>query len=47
MNQALPPSDHLGCESFTATASSTGTITIGFSSVKDNAQINGIEIQPA
>jgi len=34
-------------ESFTATASSTGTITIQFVSVKDNAQVNGIEIQPA
>jgi len=47
MNQALPPSDQLGCDEFTAAASSTGTITIGFSTVKDNAQINGIEIQPA
>jgi fibronectin type 3 domain-containing protein len=34
-------------ESFTATASSTGTITIQFVSVKDNAQVNGIEILPA
>jgi hypothetical protein len=34
-------------EQFTATASSTGTITIQFVTVKDNAQINGIEIQPA
>jgi hypothetical protein len=33
-------------ESFTATASSTGTITIQFVTVKDNAQVNGIEIQP-
>ena len=29
---------------FTATASATGTITIAFTTVKDNAQINGIEI---
>jgi Malectin domain len=34
-------------EQFTATASSTGTITIQFVTVKDNAQINGIEITPA
>jgi malectin (di-glucose binding ER protein)/ricin-type beta-trefoil lectin protein/putative Ig domain-containing protein len=34
-------------EQFTATASSTGTITIQFVTVKDNAQVNGIEIQPA
>ena len=34
-------------EPFTATASSTGTITIQFVTVKDNAQINGIEILPA
>jgi Malectin domain/Ricin-type beta-trefoil lectin domain/Putative Ig domain len=34
-------------ESFTATASSTGTITIQFVTVKDNAQVNGIEISPA
>ena len=33
-------------EPFTATASSTGTITITFVTVKDNAQINGIEILP-
>ena len=33
-------------EPFTATASSTGTITIQFVAVKDNAQINGIEIYP-
>ena len=32
---------------FTATASSTGTITIQFVSVKDNAQVNGIQISPA
>jgi hypothetical protein len=31
-------------EQFTATASSSGTITIGFTTVKDNAQVNGIEI---
>jgi fibronectin type 3 domain-containing protein len=31
-------------EPFTATASSTGTITIQFVTVKDNAQVNGIEI---
>ena len=34
-------------EPFTATASSTGTITIQFVTVKDNAQINGIEIYPS
>ena len=34
-------------EPFTATASSTGTITIQFVTVKDNAQVNGIEILPA
>src|SRR6202453_900087 len=33
-------------EPFTATASSTGTITIQFVTVKDNAQVNGIEILP-
>ena len=33
-------------EQFTATASSTGTITIQFVTVKDNAQVNGIEILP-
>ncbi len=34
-------------EPFTATASSTGTITIQFVAVKDNAQVNGIEIYPS
>jgi len=34
-------------ESFTATASSAGAITIQFVTVKDNAQVNGIEITPA
>jgi fibronectin type 3 domain-containing protein len=34
-------------EQFTATASSTGTVTIQFVTVKDNAQVNGIEILPA
>jgi Malectin domain/Putative Ig domain len=34
-------------EPFTATASSTGTITIQFVTVKDNAQVNGIEIYPS
>jgi hypothetical protein len=34
-------------EPFTATASSTGTITIQFVTVKDNAQVNGIEIFPS
>ena len=34
-------------ESFTATASSAGAVTIQFVSVKDNAQINGIEISPS
>ena len=34
-------------ESFTATASSSGAITIQFVTVKDNAQVNGIEISPA
>jgi hypothetical protein len=33
-------------ESFTATASSAGAVTIQFVSVKDNAQVNGIEITP-
>src|SRR6202041_2783283 len=33
-------------ESFTATASSTGTVTIQFVTVKDNAQVNGIEVSP-
>ena len=31
-------------ESFTATASSAGAVTIQFVTVKDNAQVNGIEI---
>ena len=31
-------------ESFTATASSAGAITIQFVTVKDNAQVNGIEV---
>ena len=34
-------------ESFTATASSAGAITIQFVTVKDNAQVNGIEVTPA
>src|SRR5450755_3853016 len=34
-------------ESFTATASSAGAITIQFVTVKDNAQVNGIEITPS
>src|SRR6202034_117608 len=34
-------------ESFTATASSAGAVTIQFVTVKDNAQINGIEVQPS
>jgi hypothetical protein len=34
-------------ESFTATASSAGAVTIQFVSVKDNAQVNGIEITPS
>ena len=34
-------------ESFTATASSTGTISIQFVTTKDNAQVNGIEVTPA
>jgi hypothetical protein len=34
-------------EPFTATASSTGTVTIQFVTVKDNAQVNGIEVLPA
>ncbi len=34
-------------ESFTATASSAGAVTIQFVSVKDNAQVNGIEVQPS
>ena len=34
-------------ESFTATASSAGTVTIQFVTVKDNAQVNGIEVTPA
>jgi hypothetical protein len=34
-------------ESFTATASSTGAITIQLVTVKDNAQVNGIEIDPS
>jgi hypothetical protein len=33
-------------ESFTATASSAGAVTIQFVNVKDNAQVNGIEITP-
>ena len=33
-------------EPFTITASSTGTVTIQFVTVKDNAQVNGIEVQP-
>ena len=34
-------------EPFTATASSTGTVTIQFVTVKDNAQVNGIEVSPS
>ncbi|BCL80088.1 family 16 glycosylhydrolase [Ktedonobacteria bacterium brp13] len=34
-------------QQFTATADSSGKITIQFTSVKDNAQINGIEVIPA
>jgi hypothetical protein len=34
-------------ESFTATASSSGAVTIQFVTVKDNAQVNGIEVTPA
>ena len=34
-------------EGFTTTASSTGTITIQFVTVKDNAQVNGIQVSPA
>ena len=34
-------------EPVTATASSNGTITIQFVTVKDNAQVNGIEVTPA
>jgi hypothetical protein len=34
-------------ESFTATASSAGAVTIQFVTVKDNAQVNGIEVQPS
>jgi hypothetical protein len=34
-------------EPFTEVAPSTGTFTIQFVSVKDNAQINGIEILPS
>ncbi len=34
-------------EQFTATADSSGKITIVFATVKDNAQVNGIEIIPA
>jgi hypothetical protein len=30
-----------------ATANSNGTISIQFVTVKDNAQVNGIEISPA
>jgi endoglucanase Acf2 len=33
-------------EQFTATADSTGKITLQFTTVKDNAQVNGIEIIP-
>src|SRR6202034_763162 len=33
-------------ESFTATASSAGAVTIQFVTVKDNAQVNGIEVAP-
>src|SRR6202522_846832 len=34
-------------EPFTATASSAGAVTIQFVTVKDNAQVNGIEIVPS
>ena len=34
-------------ESFTAAASSAGAVTIQFVTVKDNAQVNGIEVQPS
>jgi hypothetical protein len=33
-------------EQFTAAADSTGKITIQFTTIKDNAQVNGIEILP-
>src|SRR6202046_1731897 len=33
-------------ESFTATASSAGAVTIQFVTVKDNAQVNGIQVTP-
>src|SRR5262249_9472798 len=33
-------------ESFTTNASSAGAVTIQFVTVKDNAQVNGIEVQP-
>ncbi len=34
-------------QQFTATADSSGKITIQFTTVKDNAQVNGIEVLPA
>src|SRR5579862_6081501 len=45
---ATPGGEYIGViEPFTATASSTGTVTIQFVTVKDNAQVNGIEVYPA
>jgi hypothetical protein len=38
--------DKAVAEQFTAAADSTGKITIQFTTVKDNAQVNGIEILP-
>jgi Beta-1,3-glucanase/Malectin domain/Putative Ig domain len=42
---AVAGGEYIGViEQFAATASSTGTVTIQFATVKDNAQVNGIEV---
>jgi hypothetical protein len=43
---AAGAADKAVVEQFTAAADSTGKITIQFTTVKDNAQVNGIEILP-
>jgi hypothetical protein len=43
---AAGAADKAVAEQFTAAADSTGKITIQFTTVKDNAQVNGIEILP-
>jgi hypothetical protein len=43
---AAGAADKAVVEQFTAAADSTGKITVQFATVKDNAQVNGIEIVP-